>query len=203
MKQLFSAIALALVAATTLAGCGTDSNSSSGNTGSNSSSGSGEKFNDADVTFAQSMILHHEQAVEMAKMGQMHASTSEVKDLADKVEAAQGPEIDTLTGWLKAWGEDVPSDSGDGMDHDMGSMESDDMPGMMSDDDMMKLDAATGADFDRMFLTMMTEHHTGAIKMAKTEQSDGQNPDAVALAKKIETDQTAELAQMKDLLKSS
>jgi uncharacterized protein (DUF305 family) len=66
---------------------------------------------------------------------------------------------------------------------------------------MKKLETATGAEFDQMFLTMMIEHHTGAIEMAKTEQSDGQNPDAVSLAKKIEADQTAELAQMKKLLK--
>jgi uncharacterized protein (DUF305 family) len=67
---------------------------------------------------------------------------------------------------------------------------------------MKKLDGARGAGFDRMFLTMMTEHHTGAIEMAKTEQTDGKNADAVALAKKIEADQTAEIAEMKQLLKS-
>ena len=194
MKRLFSLLAFAIVATLTFAACGSDNASSS-------SSDGGEKFNDADVTFAQSMIPHHQQAVEMAKMAQMHASTPEVKELADQIEAAQGPEIATMTDWLKAWGEDVPTGSGDmgGMDHDMGSG---DMPGMMSEDDMKKLDAATGAEFDRMFLTMMSDHHAGAIEMAKTEQSDGQNPDAVALAKKIETDQAAELAQMKDLLKS-
>ena len=73
---------------------------------------------------------------------------------------------------------------------------------MMSDDDMRTLEGSSGAMFDRMFLTMMIEHHTGAIEMAKTEKSDGENSDAVALAKKIEADQTAELATMKDLLKS-
>nr|MBA2773528.1 DUF305 domain-containing protein [Nocardioidaceae bacterium] len=65
-----------------------------------------------------------------------------------------------------------------------------------------KLDVATGAEFDQMFLTMMIKHHTGAIEMAKTEQSDGKNPDAVALAKEIEADQTAEITRMKDLLES-
>jgi uncharacterized protein (DUF305 family) len=73
---------------------------------------------------------------------------------------------------------------------------------MMSDDDMESLDAATGAEFDQMFLTMMIEHHTGAIEMAQTEQQDGENPDAIALAEKIEADQTAEIAQMEDLLGS-
>ena len=78
----------------------------------------GGDFNDADVTFAQSMIPHHEQAVQMAKMAKMHASTPEVKNLADKIEAAQGPEIATMKGWLKDWGKDESSDdSMGGMDH--------------------------------------------------------------------------------------
>ena len=199
MKRLFTLFTLALVAALTLAGCGGNDETTS------SASSSSSNFNDADVTFAQSMIPHHQQAVQMAKMATMKASSPEVKQLADKIEAAQGPEIKTMTGWLKDWGKKAPSDSESdmgGMDHDMDSMGSGDMPGMMSDADMKKLDGASGADFDRMFLTMMTEHHTGAIEMARTEQANGKSQDAVALAKKIEADQTAEIAQMKQLLKS-
>jgi uncharacterized protein (DUF305 family) len=161
------------------------------------------------VTFAQSMIPHHQQAVQMAKMAVTNASSPEVKQLAEKIEPAQGPEIDTMTGWLKDWGKKAPSGSEGGMggtdhdsDDDTGSMGSGDMPGMMSGTEMKKMMGASGAGFDRMFLTMMTEHHTGAIKMAKTEQANGKSADAVALAKKIEADQTAEIAQMKQLLKS-
>ena len=192
MKRYFSSAALALVAALALTSCGN---------GDSSGAGSGD-FNDADVTFAQSMIPHHEQAVEMAKMAKMHASTPEVKNLADKIEAAQGPEIATMKEWLKEWSEDDSDDSMGGMDHgsdDPGGM---DMPGMMSDDDMAALDTAAGREFDLMFLTMMIEHHNGAIEMAKTEQSKGKNTDAKALAKKIEADQTTEIAQMKKLLPS-
>lgn len=205
MKRTLSLVALALAAALTIAGCGSNDTSTSSTTSSSSSS----SFNDADVTFAQSMIPHHQQAVQMAKMAKMNASSPEVKQLAEKIEAAQGPEIDTMTGWLKEWGKKVPSGSGSGMggmdhdsDDDMGSMGSGDMPGMMSGADMKKMMGASGASFDRMFLTMMTEHHTGAIKMAKTEQANGKSADAVALAKKIEADQTAEITQMKQLLKS-
>ena len=207
MKRTLSLAALALAAALTVAGCGgTDTGST---TSSSSSSSSSSAFNDADVTFAQSMIPHHQQAVQMAKMAKTNASSPEVKQLAEKIEAAQGPEIDTMTGWLKDWGKKAPSGSMSdmgGMNHDsdddMGSMGSGDMPGMMSGADMKKMMGASGAGFDRMFLTMMTEHHTGAIKMAKTEQANGKSADAVALAKKIEADQTAEIAQMKQLLKS-
>jgi len=169
--------------------------------GSGDSAGdSGGDFNDADVTFAQSMIPHHEQAVQMAKMAKMHASTPEVKNLADKIEQAQGPEIDTMKGWLKDWGKEESSDdSMGGMDHESDGSGMKDMPGMMSDGDMSGLEKATGAQFDQMFLTMMIEHHTGAIEMAKTEQSKGKNADAKALAKEIEAAQTTEIADMKEL----
>jgi len=111
-----------------------------------------------------------------------------------------------MTQWLQDWGKDVPSSSGSDMgDMDMGDgthMDTAAMPGMMSDEDMHQLDKAHGADWDRMFLTMMIRHHEGAIEMARTEQADGQNPDAVALATKIQDAQTAEIATMKDMLKS-
>lgn len=187
MQRLFSSTLLALVAALALTACGTSDNGGDGGDGASD-------FNDADVTFTQSMIPHHEQAVQMAKMARLHASTPEVKNLADTIEAAQGPEIATMDGWLEDWGKDK-TDSTGGMGHG-----SDDMPGMMSDDDLSGLEAATGGGFDRMFLTMMIEHHTGAIEMAKTEQSKGKNADAKALAKKIEADQTAEIAQLRKLL---
>ena len=209
MKRTLGLAALALVAALTVAGCG-GNDTSTGSTTSSSSSSSSSAFNDADVTFAQSMIPHHQQAVQMAKMAKTNASSPEVKQLAEKIEAAQGPEIDTMTGWLKDWGKKAPSgsesDDMGGMDHDSDddrdSMGSGDMPGMMSGADMKKMMGASGAGFDRMFLTMMIEHHTGAIEMAKAEQANGKSTDALALAKKIEADQTAEIAQMKQLLKS-
>jgi uncharacterized protein (DUF305 family) len=204
MTRTLSLVALALAATLTVAGCGSNDISTSSATSSSTSSSSSD-FNDADVTFAQSMIPHHEQAVQMAKMAVTNASSPEVKQLAEKIEAAQGPEIETMTGWLKDWGKKLrsgaDSDMG-GMDHDMVSTGSGDMPGMMSGAEMKKLNTATGAGFNSMFLTMMIEHHTGAIEMAKTEQANGKSADAVALAKKIEADQTAEIAQMKQLLKS-
>ena len=195
MKRLLSLLTLALVAVLALSACG----SATDGAGATSSASSSADFNDADVTFAQSMIPHHTQAVTMAKLAAVHASSPAVKDLATKIEAAQGPEIDTMTGWLKTWGKEATAGSGgmEGMDHGSGSM-----PGMMGDDQMKSLNSANGAAFDQMFLTMMTSHHQGAIEMAKTEQADGKNADAIALAKKIEADQTAELAQMKDLLAS-
>ena len=197
MRRILNSTILTVVAAFALTACGGgDSGESVGDGGAN--------FNDADVTFAQSMIPHHEQAVEMAKMAKKHAATPEVKNLADEIESAQGPEIATLKGWLKDWGKEETSgdDSMGGMDHGSDDSGMKDMPGMMSDGDMAGLDKATGARFDQMFLTMMIEHHTGAIEMAKTEQSKGKNADAKALAEQIEAAQTTEIADMKKLLTS-
>jgi len=154
-------------------------------------------FNDADVTFAQSMIPHHQQAVQMAAMADGRASSAEVKDLAAKIKAAQQPEIDTMNGWLTAWGKPAAMP---GMSHgtDMGDMGG--MPGMMSNADMAKLMDAKGKEFDKQFLTMMVAHHEGAITMAKEETAKGSNTDAKALAAKIVTDQQAEITKMQGLL---
>lgn len=191
MKRLFSAIALVIVTVLTLAACGSGS----------TKGGGGGAFNDADVTFAQSMIPHHEQAVQMAKLAKAHASSSEVKRLAETIEAAQGPEIKTMQDWLKDWGTSGSDGSMAGMDHgDSGGMSG--MPGMMTSEDMTGLEKATGATFDKLFLTMMVAHHTGAIEMAKTEQSQGKFADAKTLAKDIEKAQTTEIAQMNKILGS-
>ena len=188
-----------LILALSACGSGDDSHSTmpgAGTTSSSTADGT-TTASSGDVEFAQMMIPHHEQAVEMATMAQERASSPEVKQLAEEIAAAQEPEIETMTGWLEDWGTEVSPDSESGMGHS-GS----DGSGMMSDADMESLGAATGSEFDRMFLTMMIEHHTSAIEMAQTEQQDGENPDAIALAERIEADQTAEIAQMEDLLGS-
>lgn len=159
--------------------------------------------NDQDVTFATEMIPHHAQAVQMAEMALANAENQDVKDLAENISSAQEPEIAQMSSWLEAWGEDVPdTGSGDmgGMDHGSGGME--DMPGMMSSDEMDELGSASGSAFDEMFLSMMIEHHEGAIEMAQTEQADGQNADAIDLAETIEKTQTAEIETMKAILGS-
>jgi uncharacterized protein (DUF305 family) len=192
-RRLISSTVLAVVAAFALTACGSGDSAENG----------GSDFNNADVTFAQSMVPHHEQAVVMARMAEMHASRPEVKNLARKIESAQGPEIATMKGWLQDWGKDESSgDSMGGRHHGSKDSGMDNMPGMMSKDDMSGLEKATGARFDQMFLTMMIAHHTGAIEMARTEQSKGKDADARALSKQIETAQTIEIAEMKKMLTS-
>lgn len=195
MRKTLAAIALLATAGLTLTACGDDPDGDAMSTPSRNS-----VSNDADATFAQQMIPHHQQAIEMAQLAQGRVSSGEVLELAENIEAAQGPEVDTLQGWLEAWGEQVPSGA---MDHgDMGHDSDDAMSGMMDEDEMNDLMAASGADWDRMFLEMMIEHHEGAVEMAQAAVDEGENPDAVALARKIISDQQAEITQMRQLLES-
>jgi uncharacterized protein (DUF305 family) len=199
--------ATAVTASLVLAACGSDNSSSeagaSSGASASASASAGESagaHNDQDVSFAQGMIPHHQQAVEMAGMVADQASSTEVKDLATRIEKAQDPEIKTMTGWLETWGEDVPN-AMPGMDHDMDSdMEGMDMPGMMDDKEMDKLMKASGKDFDTMFLTMMVEHHEGAVEMATTEKDKGEYGPAKTLADDIITAQNAEITEMNKLL---
>jgi len=153
--------------------------------------GSGD-HNDADIEFAQGMIPHHEQAIEMADFVPAAGASPDVTRLAAQIKAAQAPEIKQMRGWLKDWDE-----NSDDMD-DMGDMDMGD--GMMSDGDMDALGSSTGATFDRLWLTGMIKHHEGAVTMAKAELEDGKSAQAKALARKIIEDQEAEITTMKGLL---
>lgn len=165
-------------------------------------------FNDADVTFAQNMIPHHQQAVEMAliALDGTRKPSAAVKGLAERIQKAQQPEIDLMTGWLNAWGKSAPA-SEDTMDHSQhGGMDGEasmaGMAGMMSAAEMKDLEVASGAAFDTAWMEMMVRHHEGAIVMAKTVQSAGVNPEGKQLAGKIVTAQEAEIAEMKTILGS-
>ncbi|WP_240192336.1 DUF305 domain-containing protein [Glycomyces sp. YM15] len=146
-------------------------------------------FNDADVTFFQMMIPHHEQAVEMAELAQSQAADPEVVELAAQIAAAQQPEIDEMTGLLEEWGEPTAMEGHDGMS----------MGGIATDDQMAELQAAQGADFDRLFVELMIVHHEGAVVMAEEHHAGGRNADAAAIADAVIETQTAEIATLKEI----
>lgn len=171
------------------------------------------EYNKTDVTFASDMIQHHAQALSMVDLTMDRNLEPEVQELADSIRAAQSPEIETMSGWLQQWGEEVPStmrdhvnggheghgDEDSSMSDSMEGME-DDMPGMMSGEDMDALENASDAEFSDMWLKMMIEHHEGAIEMAETEQGEGRFKPAVDLAGTIVEAQTAEIDTMEKLL---
>ncbi|AKV58689.1 DUF305 domain-containing protein [Corynebacterium riegelii] len=162
--------------------------------------------NDADIMFAQMMIPHHQQAVEMSEMLLVKEGIpAQAVEFAQGVIDAQGPEIDRMNTMLEAWGQPPVTDSGGmgimdemggGMDHgEMGGMS-----GMMSQEDMTALEEAQGTEAARLYLEQMTAHHEGAVDMARDEVADGQNPQAIALAEQVIEDQEAEIAQMQQML---
>ena len=227
-RVLGAAFALALTLGLTACGSSSTgaatSTSSSSTTTNTTTSGSAAAdstdHNAVDVMFATMMIPHHEGAIEMSELALAQASTQPVKDLATRIKAAQGPEIEQMQGWLVAWNAAMPMTSGtadpdSGMGgHDMGSMggteetaasSSADDFGMgqmmqMSDADMDALRAATGVEFDKLFLQQMIAHHQGAIEMAEVEIARGQNLATLALAESIKSGQTTEIAQMQQML---
>jgi uncharacterized protein (DUF305 family) len=152
--------------------------------------------NEADTTFAQMMVTHHEGAIEMAGLAETDGSSGEVRELAGRIKAAQGPEIDQMRGWLQAWGEPAPEDSEmSGMDH--GGMEMGGLDQQAAMDELGKMD---GEAFDKTFLRLMIQHHQGALTMANQEVANGENAEAVALAKTIISAQEREIAEMQALL---
>lgn len=175
---------------------GSDSSESTTTAAETSEIPSDAAFNQADVDFAQGMIPHHAQAIEMADMAIAQAESAEVIDLAERIRAAQDPEIEQLTAWLEDWGQDVP-DREMSMDHDMGDMS---MGGMMTQDQMDEMAAASGAEFDRMFLERMIVHHEGAVSMAEDEVANGKYEQAIAMAQSIIDGQSAEIDEMDQLL---
>jgi uncharacterized protein (DUF305 family) len=181
-----------LILALSACGSGDDSHSTMSGAGTTSSATADGATTGAsgDVAFAQMMIPHHEQAVEMADVAlENDTASADVKALATQIKGAQAPEIQTMQGWLAQWG---ASESAGPMDHGSG--------GMMSDDDMSSLMGSSGAEFDQMWLTMMIEHHEGAIEMAQDVLDTTANPDVEKLATAVVEGQEAEIATMQGML---
>lgn len=183
--------AVALAGAVSLAGCtinigGQDSNGMmNGSMMGNNKSSSG--FSGTDIMFAQMMIPHHQQAVDMSTLAETHTTNPEILALAKQIKDAQAPEIKQMTDWIES--------SGAGMDmgHDMG------MGGMLTEEQMAALENAQGAAFDKLYLEGMIGHHQGALQMAKMiENSD--NAEAKQLAANIMKSQSAEIDKMKQML---
>lgn len=155
------------------------------------SSEAGDEHNAADAMFAQMMVPHHEQAVQMSGiMLAKNGLDTQIVDLANKIKAAQEPEVEKMNSWLQAWGGPVMADGS--MDHPMEDM--------MGEDDLSQLEVSKGDEATRLFLTQVIAHHKGAVKMAEEEVADGSSQDAVDLAKKIVADQEAVIKTMEDLL---
>lgn len=194
--RTFFVIPAILTASLVLAGCTAGSGASAPPQSTTSSSVT-EDFNSADVMFAQMMVPHHVQAVEMSDVILAKEGIDpRVVTLAEEIKAAQQPEIDALNGMIEAWG--MPPAATDGMDMGHGGH----MDGMMTEEDMAALDAATGTEASRLFLEQMIVHHEGAVEMAQLQIDSGVNPDAVTMAQAIIDAQNVEIETMREILQS-
>jgi len=151
-------------------------------------------FNDADVMFAQMMIPHHEQALELADMAldPTLMASEQVKALASQIKAAQDPEIDVMTQWLTEWDQPLMDMS---EDHSMA------MEGMLSIDELGALGQLTGEEFDQAWVSAMIAHHKGAIKMADTVKAEGESALVQELADAIIQAQKSAIDTLELLLK--
>ena len=185
MIRRFLAITALLAASTTaLTGCITVNNAGSDHGGMMHES---SDFNGTEVMFAQMMIPHHEQAVLISTWAETRAFNPEVKDLALQIKQEQAPEIEQMKSWLPAGYEPAPE--GHGME----------MSGMLDAGQLEELEAASGSEFDRLFLQGMIAHHQGAIQMASM-LNDSTNEEAIALRDSIVSSQSAEINHMQVLL---
>ncbi len=191
-QRLLGAGAAALAALITLTACGGSTTETRSNSTPAATSQSGaQPHNNADVMFANHMIPHHQQAIEMSDilLGKQGIDPR-VVTLANQIKAAQTPEIQQMQSWLDQWGQPTIMPG-----HDMPGM-----TGMVSEQDMAALQNAQGVEASKLYLTHMIAHHQGAITMAQDEIKSGQYPPAVALAQSIVTSQQKEIDEMNAIL---
>ncbi|WP_416970667.1 DUF305 domain-containing protein [Streptomyces sp. 4F14] len=148
--------------------------------------------NTADVTYAQMMIVHHAQALEMTGLAPGRAGSAAVKGLAERIAAAQSPEIEVMRDWLKTHGKPLEAQGHSG--HTA-------MPGMATAAQLAELRGEKGKAFDKLFLTLMIAHHEGAITMATDLKSRGNNIQAEEMADDVVAQQASEIARMRAMLR--
>jgi uncharacterized protein (DUF305 family) len=155
-------------------------------------------FTPADVKFMQGMIGHHAQAVEMTTLLSTRTASDGMRMLAQRIEVSQADEIKMMQEWLKDRGQEVPSEHAH---HAHGATL---MPGMLTPEEMARLAAAKGPEFDRLFLEFMIKHHQGALVMVQelfSTRGAGQESEIFAFASDVDADQRMEIDRMGAMLK--
>jgi uncharacterized protein (DUF305 family) len=148
----------------------------------------------ADAAFMQGMIGHHAQAIEMVALLKTRTASQDMQLLGLRIEVSQNDEIKLMQTWLRERGESVPSEHA----HHMAGAKL--MPGMLTKEQMSRLSASKGTEFDRLFLELMIQHHEGALTMVKELMASpgaGQESNLYAFVADVEADQSAEITRMR------
>jgi uncharacterized protein (DUF305 family) len=154
----------------------------------------GARYTEADVRFMQGMIAHHAQAIHMSRMAPTRGGSPRLMRFAQKIDMSQAGEIVLMQEWLRANGQVAP---------DTSAWRTMTMHGMLTAEELAKLEAARGPAFDRLFLEYMIRHHEGALKMVAdlfATPRAGQDVDVSVLANDVESTQTAEIGLMRQML---
>lgn len=161
-------------------------------------------YTEADIHFMSAMIGHHAQALVMAKLAPSRGASAPVLRLAGRIMNGQDDEIATMQQWLRDRRQPVPEARPGPMKMKMGGVEHEMlMPGMLTEAQMRQLEQARGPEFDRLFLTLMIQHHGGAVAMVETlfqTYGAGQDHTVFKFASDINVDQTTEIARMRKML---
>lgn len=161
-------------------------------------------YTQADVDFMTHMIGHHAQAIAMSRWAPTHGASPAVQRLAKRIINAQVDEIATMQNWLRDRLKPVPDATPMGMKMTMNGVEHVMlMPGMLTEAQMKQLDSARGPEFDRLFLTDMIQHHSGAVSMVRdlfASYGAGQDEIVFKFASDVNVDQTTEIARMEKML---
>lgn len=157
------------------------------------------EYSDADIRFLQGMIPHHAQAKEMSALAEDRTNNDGVLAVAERITLSQDDEIGMMQDWLRNQGLEVtPEDAHHADDFEL-------MPGMLSDEEMAQLAAASGPEFDRLYLEFMIDHHQGALDMVEMlldTRGSAQDPLLYEFTSDVTSDQTSEIERMDTLLAS-
>jgi uncharacterized protein (DUF305 family) len=161
-------------------------------------------YTQADIDFMTGMIHHHAQAMVMSRMAPTHGASPALIRLTERIINAQGDEITLMQTWLRDRNQAVPEPNPEGMPMQHGDMKHImPMPGMLTPEQMKALDVSRGEQFDRLFLTLMIQHHRGALEMVRTlfaSHRAAQDETIFAFANDVEVDQSTEITRMLQLL---
>jgi len=153
----------------------------------------------ADVRFMQDMIVHHAQAIVMVSLVRDHLTDTQVRSLAARIADEQRPEIDAMAKWLRAKGESVPPQASK-PEFGSGSHDHDGMPGMATDAQLRQLKDVRGVEADRLWLTLMTAHHQGALTMVIDQHRHGTDDVVTQLGDEIHVTQSVQIGYMREML---
>ncbi|GAB3720450.1 DUF305 domain-containing protein [Amycolatopsis oliviviridis] len=143
--------------------------------------------NQADITFSQQMVPHHQQSIQVANLAAERSASEYVKATAAKIVKAESAEVQTMTAWLQSWNAAVLPAAGHAGHA---------MPGMITEGQVASLQNLTGAEFDKTWLPLMAEHLRNGVTMAKTVLSSGEHAETKALAQEIVENQSAAIDEI-------